>query len=109
MKRTRLRPVSQKRAAENRERRAILRKVYGEHPPCALCEPLRARGVVTGCDGRADDGDEILRRSAGGSITDPANVRPVGRLCHSWATAHPKEMRAWGLEGSRFDADREAS
>ena len=98
----RLAPASKKRRAENVERRANLHAEFGTHPRCMLCEPLRAHGIETGCDGRASDGDEILRRSAGGSITDTANVRPVGRACHVWATSHPAEMRAWGLEGSRY-------
>lgn len=98
MKRSPIRRVSKKRAAENRTRRKNLHAAFGQHPRCQLCEPLRAHGVDTGCNGWADDGDEKLRRGAGGSITDVDNVRPVGRLCHDWGTTHPKEMRAWGLE-----------
>jgi hypothetical protein len=103
MKRTRLKPMSAKRRKQNAERRAALHAIYGEHPRCALCGPLRSHGIVTGCNGWADDGDEVLRRSAGGSITDPENVRPVGRACHRWATEHPKQMREWGLERSRYE------
>ena len=79
-----------------------LHAAYGQFPACTLCEPLRAAGIVTGCNGRADDGDEILRRSRGGSIIDPANVRPVGRLCHSWVTTHPRLAAELGLTESRF-------
>jgi hypothetical protein len=100
--RGRIKPMSDKRKAENRERRRVLHATYGTHPRCALCEPLRDRGVVTGCNGWADDGDEIRRRSAGGSITDPANVRPVGRPCHRWVTEHPALAREWGLVESRY-------
>ena len=103
MKRTRLKPMSDKRRRENAKRRAILHAAFGAFPPCALCGPLQAHGVYTGCDGHADDADEILRRSAGGSITDVDNIRPVGRACHRWATEHPAEMRAWGLERSRYE------
>lgn len=102
MKRTPLRRISAKRARENRERRRVLHATYGDHPRCVLCAPLQARGIDTGCDGWATDGDEVLRRSAGGSITDPANVRPVGRRCHMWLGNHPKLAREWGLEGSRY-------
>jgi hypothetical protein len=91
LKRTgRLNPVSDKRRAENLERR------------CALCGPLRAHGIVTGCNGWADDADEITRRSAGGSITDVANIRPVGRACHRWIGEHPAAAREWGLVESRW-------
>lgn len=101
MRRTRIKPMSDKRRAENRERRKVLHAAYGTHPPCALCEPLQAHGITTGCNGWADDADEILRRSAGGSITDVSNVRPVGRECHRWITTHPREAREWGLEARR--------
>lgn len=103
MKRAPLRRVSKKRAKENRERRRVLHDAYGDRPRCQLCGPLAAAGIDTGCDGWADDGDEILRRSAGGSILDPGNVRPVGRRCHRYATEHPAQMRALGLERSRYD------
>lgn len=105
MKRSPLRRVSKKRQAENRERRRVLHETYGTHPPCMLCGPLRAFGVETGCDGRATDGDEITRRSAGGSITDPVNVRPVGRACHEWLGANPKLAREWGLVASRYGGE----
>lgn len=100
--RKRVNPVSEKRQAENDERRAAAMARWGRYPDCELCQPLRDHGVVTGCDGRATDLDERLRRSAGGSITDMDGARPVGRACHRWATEHPREMRAWGLEGSRY-------
>lgn len=95
--------VSAKRRRENAERRRSLRQAYGTRPRCTLCEPLRAAGIDTGCNGWADDGDEILRRSAGGSIIDPANVRPVGRRCHDWIGAHPARARELGLVRSRYD------
>ena len=102
MKRSRIKPMSAKRRKQNEQRRAILHATYGTHPPCMLCGPLRAYGVETGCDGRATDADEITRRSAGGSITDPANIRPVGRACHRWIGDHPKLAREWGLVESRY-------
>lgn len=100
--RTRINSVSAKRKAENRVRRRVLHETYGTNPPCFLCPLLAEHGVVTGCNGWATDGDERLRRSAGGSITDPDNVRPVGRLCHDWIGAHPKLAREWGLVESRY-------
>lgn len=100
-RRTPIKPMSAKRRRENRQRRKALHDAYGENPLCALCQPLQAHGITTGCNGWADDGDEILRRSAGGSITDPDNVRPVGRECHRWLTEHPAAAREWGLEARR--------
>lgn len=89
--------ISTKRAAANRRRRKALLDAYGARPRCSLCIPLREAGIVTGCSGFADDGDEIKRRSAGGSIEDPANVRPVGRRCHRWVTDHPERAHELGL------------
>lgn len=101
--RTRINPISDKRRAENVDRREALIAAYGQFPDCTLCEPLRAAGIVTGCNGRADDGDEILLRSRGGSIVDPANVRPVGRRCHEWVTTHPTKAKELGLTRSRYE------
>lgn len=99
----RVKAVSDRRRDENEERRRAAEAKWGRFPACQLCQPLRDHGIVTGCNGRADDLDEILRRSAGGSIVDMDNCRPVGRRCHRWLTEHPAEARAWGLERSRYE------
>lgn len=101
-KRKRVNPVSERRAAENVERRAAAMAKWGRYPDCQLCQPLRDHGVSTGCSGKADDLDEMLRRSAGGSITDLDNCRPVGRRCHDWIGSHPREAIEWGLVQSRW-------
>jgi hypothetical protein len=101
-RRKRLKPVSDRRRAENVERRENVMAAFGRYPDCALCAPLAAHGIRTGCNGKADDADEVLRRSAGGSITDVGNIRPVGRRCHTWLTEHPEEAREWGLEGRPY-------
>lgn len=95
-----LRPMSKKRAKENRERRQILHDRYGQNPRCVGCEPLARLGVTsatTGCTGWASDGHEIVRRSRGGSITDPDNVLPLGRGCHDYVTLHDDVAVAAGL------------
>lgn len=102
-RRKRIKPVSDKRRAENEQRREAVLAAYGRYPDCQLCAPLAAHGIRTGCNGKADDADEVLRRSAGGSITEvivdgEVQIRPVGRRCHRWVTEHPKEAREWGLE-----------
>jgi hypothetical protein len=95
-----MRRVSKKRARENRERRRVILAHFGKHPRCYGCLPLTELGIVTGCNGWADDAHEILSRARGGSITDPANVIPLGRLCHSYVTTHPREAEAAGLSRS---------
>ena len=91
-------PMSKQRAAENRVRRKALHAAFGDNPACWACPILRAAGIDTGCNGRADDGHELYRRGKGGSITDVTNVRPVGRPCHIWITEHPTRARELGLE-----------
>jgi 5-methylcytosine-specific restriction endonuclease McrA len=83
---TPLRPVSRKRAAENRVRRAMVTALYPERPRCA-CR----------CGRLADDLHEILSRARGGSITDPANCVPLARYCHDQATSEDPRMYALGL------------
>lgn len=68
--------VSRKRAAEIRERRAMLQAKY---PGITLCE-------VPYCNRVADDAHEPLTRARGGSITDPGNVKAVCRPHHDEIT-----------------------
>ena len=86
-------PVSDRRRAENRERRAMADRLW----------PDRREGtVMCGC-GRpechryADDGHELLSRARGGSITDEVNVRPLARECHAEVTLGPAWAYAAGL------------
>lgn len=73
-RRTRIRSVSKKRAALNRQRRAMLREMFPE-PENVMC-------VVPGCCNRADDPHEPLTRGRGGSIVDPTNIAPLCRTHH---------------------------
>jgi hypothetical protein len=68
--------VSKKRAAEIRQRRAMLQAKY---PGIVLCE-------VPFCNRVAVDPHEPLTRARGGSITDPENVRAVCRPHHDEVT-----------------------
>jgi hypothetical protein len=83
---TRINPVSDKRRAENRERRAMKERRWpdGERPRCAR----------PGCPRLADDLHEILTRARGGSITDEANTVPLCRQDNDELTLEP----AWGYE-----------
>jgi hypothetical protein len=68
--RTRINPVSDKRRAENRRRRAMAeRRFPGMDPDCS----------VKDCPRPADDLHEALTRARGGSITDEDNTFPVCR------------------------------
>lgn len=81
-----IKPVSSKRARENRQRAAMLREKYGPAP--VLCERCR--------QAEATDPHEIVPRSKLGSITDPENVRAICRDCHIWIHANPEAAKAEG-------------
>jgi 5-methylcytosine-specific restriction endonuclease McrA len=86
-KHARLKPVSDKRRAENRERRAMKERRWpnGERPHCAR----------PGCPRLADDLHEILTRARGGSITDEANCIPLCRPDHDAITFRPESELDW--------------
>lgn len=82
----RLRPVSAKRAAENRERRNLVQQLFGG---------ARARCMWPGCLVPADDVHEILPRARGGTITDPSIWATLCRPHHRLATSeHPLAYQA---------------
>ena len=53
--------------------------------------------VCVRCGARADDAHEILSRARGGSITDPANLVALCRLCHDFITCNPLLAERVGL------------
>lgn len=71
-----LRPVSAKRAVENRQRRKVAHATFGRNPLCHR----------PGCTAPAVDCHEPLTRARGGSITDPNNMVPLCRPCHDELT-----------------------
>jgi hypothetical protein len=91
----RLKPVSKKRAGENRERRAMVTRLYPERPRCAC-----------GCGRLADDLHEILSRARGGSIVDPGNCVPLARYCHDQATNEDPRFYDLGLVVHSWPAER---
>ena len=86
MKRSRLNPVSSKRMLLNRERRQFVSDV--------LRMRLMCEARIAGCTMTPSDVHEIVPRSAGGSILDPANVLALCRPCHHYITVNP----AFGYE-----------
>lgn len=99
----RIKPVSAKRAKDNRLRRRVLHQRYGKHPRCHACPVLQAAGIEVGCSGWAMDGHEVLTSGRGGSRVDVANVLPVGRACHRWITEHSKLAEPLGLVRASWD------
>lgn len=80
-----IKPVSAKRAREQRQRSKMLTVEFGTNPACARCGKP------------ADDAHELLSRARGGSITDRKNVAPVCRACHTWITTNPTAAEAEGF------------
>ena len=101
----RIRPVSKKRAAENRRRKQVTDAMKREGPVmCAFEEPIDEVSVMSEtfvayahCGRRADDAHEIVSRARGGSIMDPVNLLPLCREHHRWVTEHPIEAEKLGL------------
>lgn len=83
-----LRPVSAKRAVENRRRRAMIAVLYPDQPKC----------IVSWCPLPADDIHEPLTRARGGSITDEANQVPLCRPHHDSITFDPETTLGWAYE-----------
>lgn len=95
-RRTRIKPVSKKRRAENRERKANAIEAFGEMPRCAR----------PGCPRLADAPHEIKTRSRGGSITDMSNCVPLCNPCNgeigseaAWAYELGLLKHSWDKDG----------
>ena len=84
-------PVSDKRRAQNRERRAMAdRRWPDRRDGTVMC-------AVSFCHDRADDLHEILPRGRGGSITDEENTKPVCRRHNEEITRGPDWAYREGL------------
>jgi hypothetical protein len=91
----RLSPVSVKRQAENRERRAMADLLWPDRREgtvmCGCGRPV--------CNRRADDLHETLSRArSGGVITDPSIWVPLSRECHEEITFRPESELGWAYD-----------
>ena len=99
MKRTRIKPVSQKRAAENRVRAKVKQELVAAAD--SRCERCRQVANL--------DWHERQSRARGGSITDPRNIKWTCRLHHDWAHANPVEATQMGwLVSGHVEVSRRA-
>ena len=91
LRRTPLNRMSRKRRKSLGKRRECIEAVKTRSG--GICE-AKVSGVCTryGCDGH-----EIVKRSAGGSPNDPANVLWICRGCHDWIHGNPREAKELGL------------
>lgn len=94
MKRTgRVRPRSEKRIAQDRERTRQRREAAERGR--LVCEAADRLPFMR-CAGPIDH-HEVLTRARGGSPIDPANRLYVCRAMHEWITVHPLEAAELGL------------
>ena len=84
----RVRPVSDKRRAENAARAPVRLALLAAYPRC------QARWQCAGDP--STDCHERLSRARGGSVTDleQSHAIAVCRRCHSWLTEHPADAEA---------------
>lgn len=93
MRRTPIRPVSKRRAAQNRVRARLRAEMVGK--PC--------EAQLAGCAYTGTEHHEPGKRSQGADPTDPAQMIWVCRLCHSWIHEHVAESVKAGLLLSKKD------
>ena len=92
----RIRPMSKKRARENREY-LKRRKAFLETKRICYAGPfLDHWGVPHDCHIAAKDVHHRAGR-LGGNFLDESTWLPVCRPCHDWIHSHPKEARQLGL------------
>ena len=97
MKRSRIKPVSSKRAAANKVRRDLRTGLFEERGwKCERCKVAEAT-----------DWHERLSRARLGSITDKSNAVILCRACHEHITRHPAEATREGWLKSRWGKHEE--
>lgn len=101
-RRTRLRPMSEKRRAMLDERRAFVASVLQERPRCEAGEPIGTCDGKHRCARDSVDVHEVKTRARGGSILDADNVIAVCRRCHDWIHANPAASLRLGLLASSW-------
>ena len=105
MKRSPLNAVSNKRKAENIERRKVMGLAFGDRRDwrCLALEHPAMMAVMGGCYGPVN-GHEILPRGRGGSIVDPFNIVLLCNRHNEWASSNPVDatklglLRSWNVE-----------
>ena len=102
MRRSRIKPVSEKRRLENIERKRAMEEAFGPRS-WWQCEVLKrlldgdTRYAIMGqCLGDIN-GHELLKSSQGGSRTDMENVVPLCNFHNCWVEDHPLAADELGL------------
>lgn len=107
MKRSRIRPVSDKRKALNAERKILMEEKFGprEEWRCSFADfgGENLAFVALWTHGGAVNGHEILKRSRGGSITDMENVVLLCDVHNSWVEDNPALATRMGLAAHSWE------
>ena len=104
-RKTRINPVSKKRAKLNQARRKFVEGFLAANPRCqagTLITPIDHRHR---CGRWSVDVHEVVTRARGGSILDPHNCRAICRLCHDWIHDNPADATEVGLLASRLPSE----
>jgi len=109
-------------------RRDVVAKILRERPVCEVCPRLapHLKGSVSEDEdiiaaiawdhairncadrgSRSTEAHEVLRRSAGGSILDAANILATCWYGHRYLHAHPAIARAAGVLSSRYPSPQQ--
>lgn len=84
MKRTRLRPMSAKRAAQAKEYSALRKAFLTARPKCERCQKKKSKDV-----------HHVHGRLAGAYL-DTTTWKALCRACHDWVHHHPADARRTG-------------
>ena len=95
MKRSPLNRVSKKRQRENVIRRENLERAWGPRPWSCWLSYKSGTEKIPPCFG-AVNAHEIVKRSQGGSITDPSNMIPLCNFHNGWVETADRDL-VWSL------------
>lgn len=90
MRRSRLNPVSKKRAIDSIRRKLFVKDILEERQQCEANLPYL-------CTYYATDVHEILTRGRGGDFLNPDNVLALCRMCHTFITDNPAFAKEHGF------------
>lgn len=104
LKRSRIKPVSDKRRAENKVRAQMMEEKFGPREEWT-CQFWSVAYIGQLFDENESpqfhfgeiNGHEFKKRSAGGSITDPDNVILLCNWHNGWVEENPELALAYGL------------
>jgi hypothetical protein len=92
-----LKQVGARKKAEIKSTSKWRREYLAESPTCEIGQHLAANGVPNDCTGEATCLHERVKRSAQGSLVDPANLMRACSICNGWIEDNPKLARKLGL------------